>query len=123
MFQIALQVAHFCLLAVSHDLGAAKLRTIRESRKGKNDHIDKGYQDDCRSTRGAVVCNRFFFLILKKMEQKCGAVGHHPVSRLLQKFPQLASSVEALSRCKVAATVKCHSSLFPPEFSVVRKVE
>lgn len=64
-----------------------------------------------------------FFLILKKMEQKCGAVGHHPVSRLLQKFPQLASSVEALSRCKVAATVKCHSSLFPPEFSVVRKVE
>ena len=61
LFQIALQVAHFCLLAVSHDLGAAKLRTIRESRKGKNDHIDKGYQDDCRSTRGAVVCNRFFF--------------------------------------------------------------
>ena len=35
----------------------------------------------------------------------------------------IASSVEALSRCKVAATVKCHSSLFPPEFSVVRKVE
>ena len=88
MFQIALQVAHFCLLAVSHDLGAAKLRTIRESRKGKNDHIDKGYQDDCRSTRGAVVCNRFFSNLRKKMEQKCGAVGHHPVSRLLQKFPQ-----------------------------------
>ena len=65
----------------------------------------------------------FFSNLRKKMEQKCGAVGHHPVSRLLQKFPQLASSVEALSRCKVAATVKCHSSLFPPEFSVVRKVE
>lgn len=30
----------------------------------------------------------FFSNLRKKMEQKCGAVGHHPVSRLLQKFPQ-----------------------------------
>ena len=117
-------MAHFCLLAVSHDLGAAKLRTIRESRKGKNDHIDKGYQDDCRSTRGAVVCNRFFSNFEKngaKVWRCRPSSGLTFVAKI--SSAAIASSVEALSRCKVAATVKCHSSLFPPEFSVVRKVE
>ena len=66
-----------------------------------------------------------FFLILKK---KNGAKVWRcrPSSGLtfVAKISSAkASSVEALSRCKVAATVKCHSSLFPPEFSVVRKVE